>query len=147
KAPPGRRPAGHGELLALTDLPWRDVPGTDLTNHLAGPDAVAERAGPELTSAGRHPRASASRNSLLGGPGHSLRCDRTNGDLFLLGLVAVMAGTVADAGDLDRRLDDIGEDRLALQFGEREVVRDFPEYLRQRSAQRRADGSEQFRRC
>ena len=77
---------------------------------------------------------------------HPRRADGTNRaanrnrSAVLVALDRVTAGR-----DLDRWLDDIGEHRLGLQLDEREVIGNLAQDLRQRCAEGRADGSEQFR--
>ncbi len=59
---------------------------------------------------------------------------------------AVLSSAVSDAGHLDGGLHDVREHGLALQFGQREVVGNLSEHLRQRGSKGGADGGEQLRR-
>ena len=89
---------------------------------MARPCAVPERPGAELSSAGRHARPCTSGDQLLGWPRNSFGGNRTYGNLFMLALVVVVPGSMADARDVDGRLDGAGEHGLALQLGERKAV-------------------------
>ena len=56
-------------------------------------------------------------------------------------------GPVRPGVHVRRRFPEAREYRLALQLGQGEVIRDFPQHMRKRRAQRAADGGEQLRGC